>query len=128
MCGNNERVNSGCCPSLGDVKRSATVLAVIAAIMASCLLFKGANPVVRPWIGNAMTITTTINHRTRLRMSTDDDGPVKAAMGSICTEPVSDDGPVDLLDGVHMHGASAQWEVVKVPLSMSTIAAPVDCT
>ena len=56
-------------------------------------------------------------HSTRLRMTADDDGPVKAAMGSICTEHVRDDGPVDLLDGVHMHGASAQPEVVKVPLS-----------
>ena len=61
-----------------------------------------------------------------LRMTADDDGPVKAAMGSACTEHVSDNGPVDLLDGVHVHGASTQPELVKVPLSMSTITAPVD--
>ena len=65
-------------------------------------------------------------HSTRLRMTTDDDGPVEAAMGSICTDHVCDDGPVDLLDGVHKHGAPAQPEVVVVPLSK--IAAPVEPT
>ena len=61
-------------------------------------------------------------------MTTNDNGPVEAAMGSICTDLFGNDGPVDLLDGVHMHGASAQPEVVKVPLSMTTIAAPVELT
>ena len=56
-------------------------------------------------------------------MTADNDGPVKAAMGSKCTKHVRNDGPIDLLDGVHMHGAPAQPEVV-VPLLM--IAAPVE--